>query len=409
MARKTKAQIQAEKDAQKVERGINTLSEAIKFCAPGYKENGEPYSQFAVLWGGWMTTYNGVVMYGHPIAEEIQACPNFGQLQAAVKAIGAEANSITVIDANRLAIKGAKARYVVKCISDYSVVIRQPPDAPVGPLTSNMREGFEVMKQIASKSGEHVLTASILLRSGDMVASDLQLIVSYWHGLGFPTLTVPADFVEAILRIPKALVQFGYSERSLTFYFEDGSFVRTQLYSEEWPDVNKVLNFDATAMAAVPEGFFDALDKSKMFTDRNYVLLDQDEVRTHEETDVGCVVSVPGLLPCELGVDAVRLSKLAGRVTHLDYWTDGSRVCLAGENLRGVCANFEAGEEAGYSPGTPPPIAPPPMPPDQAFTPPSPPEAPVYTHLQDEDDGDDEEEAVPPPAAPGMGNFGPAV
>ena len=64
------------------------------------------------------------------------------------------------------------------------------------------------------------MQSAVLIRNGDMIACDRQMLGMYWHGIAFPELTVPADFVEAVLKLPKPLVSFGFTEgQALTFWF----------------------------------------------------------------------------------------------------------------------------------------------------------------------------------------------
>lgn len=359
--------------------GKSKLFEAARFCAPGYKETGEAYSVHASIYGGWLTTYNGIIQYGHPIEEPLQCFPHFGQLMSALKSTEGTAASITQIDAARLSIKSGKFRAVVDCVTDPAIVTRHAPDAQAGALDSRMRSGFEVMKQVASKTGEHVVTASALVRHNSMVATDRHMIVEYWHGLPFPTLTVPADFIEAVLKVPKALVSFGFSERSLTFYFDDWSFIRTQLYAEEWPDVDRVLPTDFSRMQQIPDGFFEALAKIVPFCKRDFILFDDSVMRTNEEADTGCVIEVPGLIEAANGVDVHRLTKLAGRASHIDVVSDPDRVIFSGEAMRGAvaCFMFEHTVERSTLPAEHP--APPMPPPGSIPAPPPPPLAPPGT------------------------------
>lgn len=331
-----------EKQAAAAAKETNTLLDAVRFCAPGYKDTGEAYAQHALIWQGWITTYNGIVMYGHKIDTPMQAAPHYGRLLSALKATDSAAVQITQLDPERLTVKQKGFRTVIPCMSDLALVSRTSPDAPIGVLDSRMREGFEAMRQLVSKSGEFVYQASVLLDAGFVAASDGKIAGMFWHGLGFPQVVVPAEFIEAVLKVAKPLVSFGFTpNQSLTFYFEDQSFIRTQLYSEAYRDIQSVMPADWNNMLQLPDTFFAALEKIEPFLDktRNFVYFHNDAMSTDESIDVGTVVDCPGLRAAPSGLDVDRLLKLKGRITHIDY-RPRDKTKFYGENFRGVLCNF---------------------------------------------------------------------
>lgn len=332
-----------QKKAEAAAKVTDTLLDAVQFCAPGYKEDGETYSTHAMIYGGWITTYNGVVMYGCKIDTPMQAMPHYGKLLSALKATTGDVVNITQLSPEKLAVKGKGFKTVVPCLADYSLVTRSPADAPVGMVDSRMREGFEIMRQIARKSGETVMQSAVLLRNGDMVACDRQLLGMFWHGIGFPDVAVPADFIEAVLKVSKSLVTFGYTPgQSLTFYFDDESFIRTQLYSEQYPDVSRALPPSWDGMTEIPAGFFAGLERIYPFVDKSkrMVYANPGELATAVEagSDDGTTVEVAGLFDVSNGLDIERLLKLKDRITH---WNPhGQNTIFQGPNFRGVLCNF---------------------------------------------------------------------
>lgn len=340
MARGRKADATKAEAAKKKEES-SRLMEALRFCAPGFKDGGEPFSTHAMIHAGYCTTYDGVLTFGHPVQEQFSALPHFGQLLAAVRSAGDSGMSIAQLDMGRLSIKAKKFRVVVPCLQDPALVHRHMPDQPVSMLDSRMRDGFEIMKQVATKNAEHVLTASVLVDNGTMTATDRKLLVQFWHGLGFPKLTVPANFVEAVLKVPKDLVSFGYTDSSLTFWFADHSYIRTQLYSEEWPDIDGVWPMSWDGMQQLPDEFFEALAQIRPFVPKEtrHILCYEHKMQTHDEDNTGAVIDCPGLLESPYGIDVDRILGLRGKVTHMDY-ANREVACFIGPNLRGVCTQM---------------------------------------------------------------------
>ena len=332
----------AEKAQAKASKEVNGLLEAVKFCAGGFNETGETYSTHAMIAGGYITTYNGVVTYGCKIETTLQALPHYGSLLAGLKATDGGVQ-ITQLDSGRLSIKGKGFRTIVRCLSDPNQVMRHVPDPPCGMIDSRIREGFEIVKTIITKRGDTVMEASVQIRSGDMVATDRQILINFWHGIHLPVLAVPAEFVEAVLKTPKSLVSFGFTpEQSLTFWFEDQSYIRTQLYAEKYPDVDKALNVDwALNMQQLPDTFFEGLERIEPFLskERSWIYAQENKFTTDPDADVGTMVDCGGLLYAHGGLDVGRLIKLKGKITHIDY-TDATICKFTGNNVRGVLCQF---------------------------------------------------------------------
>lgn len=338
-----------QKKAEAAAKVTDTLLDAVQFCAAGFKEDGETYSTHAMIYGGWITTYNGIVMYGAKIDTQMQAMPHYGKLFAALKATTGDAVQVTQLSQDKISVKGKGFKTIVPCLNDYSLVPRTPADPPLGMIDSRMREGFEIMRQIAKKSGETILQSAVLIRNGDMVACDRQLLGMFWHGIGFPEVAVPADFIEAVLKVAKPMVSFGYTEgQSLTFYFDDESFIRTQLYNETYPDVSRAMPSSWEGMKEMPAELFAGLRRIAPFVDKSkrMVFCNPGELATavEAESDDGTTVDVAGLEDVANGLDVERLLKLEGRVK---YWNPhGNNTILQGDNFRAVLCNFVTGGES---------------------------------------------------------------
>lgn len=388
-----------QKKAKEASKVTDALLEAVEFCKHGYDPDGEAYAQHALFAYGYVSTYNGVVQYGYKIDTAMNAAPHYGRLLAGLKAATGDGVQITELPSNRISIKGKGFRTAVPCVSDPSLVIRHPPDNPVGMVDSRMREGFEVLKSIVRKTGETVMESQVLIRNGDMLATDRHMLGMYWHGISFPEIAVPAQFVEAVLRVPMPPVSFGFTPgQSITFWYENGSFIRSQLYAEGFPDVSRAIPEHYEGCAPVPAGMFAALEKLLPFVGKDtraVYFIDNAIMSSDDETHVDC----EGVGDIEYGIDIDRLLKLKGRITHMD--ANAERTRFYGENFRGVLANFrpDVNEQQDDDKG----------PPDPGYDPQTfahaEAGAPVYAPPTPVSDGDDGEPVDEAPAAPG--GFGP--
>lgn len=350
MARPRKTAAEKANDVAKKE--TNTLLDAVKFCAGGFKDGGEVYASHAVIWGNYITTYDGIVMYGHKVETGMTACPHYGALLTALKAADGSAVQITQLDPSRLQVKQAGFRTVVPCIADIQQVSRTAPDTPVGMLDGRMRDALETMKSIANKNGETIMESAVFMGNGYTVACDNHMLGMYWHGLGFPDIVVPANFVEAVLRIAKPLVSFGYTpERSVTFYYDDGSFIRSQLYAEKYPEWQRAMPKDFENCQQLPDKFFDALAKIKPFVKgKSFCYMSENLFHTEQDPDTGTAVDCPGLLDSPSGIDVGRVLTLRDKITHMDI-AHPDRQRFYGENFRGVIVTFVTDERLAQGTG----------------------------------------------------------
>jgi hypothetical protein len=131
-----------------------------------------------------------------------------------------------------------------------------------------------------------------------MVATDTAVMLEFWHGISLPTLILPKALVTVILNTDKKLKQFGYSENSCTFYYEDDSWIKTQTYAEPWPNVDVILN-KPSKPEPLPVGFYDALRNIKPFSEgkdlQKTVYFVDGALQSHRDKCDGAVCEVPGV------------------------------------------------------------------------------------------------------------------
>jgi hypothetical protein len=334
MAPRKKAEPKADKGAK------DLLDMALAFCRPGFKEDGEPYAKHAFISNNWITTYNGIVMYGHPIADALQCLPHFGRLDTAIRTAGAGL-ALTQASPERLQVKGSTFKASVPCLSDPALVVRQNPDNPIVAIDNLLRKAFENVRNVPV--GDRVVQQSVLLDSSIITGTDAIIIVQYAHGVHLPQLVIPVEFAKAVLATTKNIISIGWSERSFTVWFEapegmpsGNPFMRTQLYTEAWPDIGPVVNVDYNQCKPLPDRFFEALDQLVPFSDEGTIYFGDGVMKTSPIDDDGAEVAIKGLLPCKLAFDGSRLLKIKGRFTHIDYQSDPMSMRFTGPNFRGV-------------------------------------------------------------------------
>jgi hypothetical protein len=304
--------------AKKGNEAIEGILAALKFCEPASKEVGQVNQTHLRLANNWAIAFDGVVAIGHKIDSDITTNPHTRTLIKALEKC-TDATQITQLGDGRLSIQSGKFRAFVPCLTD-ELLGNVTPDSPCAHINPAVFNSLRIVAPIAKENAERIMLASVLLRSGSAVATDGKIMMESWHGVDLPPCIVPKSFVNIIAKIEKPPIHFGFSPSSATFYFDDGSWIRTQLYTERWPDVDKVLNMQNTQWA-IPGGFWEGIAKIADLSDENrHVYFGDKMVRTAPVGDEhGAMCEVDGALPPNLCFNIDHLLMIGDKATSVDF------------------------------------------------------------------------------------------
>ncbi len=219
------------------------------------------------------------------------------------------------------------------------------PDQMIVGITNEFKEAIKAVGILADENSDHVLTASVLMNGPSVVSTNRKVILEFWHGLDLPpNIPLPKQFVAALIKQKKDLVGFGFSNCSATFYFEGGCWLRTQLYSEQWPDVSRILNREANLWSIDPN-FFNALEAIAPFSEDGNIYFDANMLRSHPNDLQGACHECHGI-PKGAIYPFKQLMIMKPFVKKIDYMASGihdSSYCLVfqGDNLRGMISGRE--------------------------------------------------------------------
>ena len=316
----------------------NSLLAALKFVSLVQKEEGQVYETYCVLANKTATAFNGLLAAGQAIEEDINICPHTIKLTAALARCG-ESLSITQLDNYKLSIKSENFKAVIPCAEPMTMTYAQP-DNPLIIINDNLKKGFEIVQLLVSDSSEHVVTASILLKANSMYSTNREVFFEYWHGIDMPgEYAIPKTAIIAILKSGKKLDKMGYSATSVTFWFTDGSWLRTQMYNDKWPDVTKIINLPSKAIS-VPPMLFVGIDAIKPFADKSSrILINEGQLATEELDGAGATYIVEGL-PKGIAVNYKYMQLIAPYATLIDVNVSQTYIYFFGDNVRGVIAGM---------------------------------------------------------------------
>lgn len=317
----------------------SSLLQALEFVSCVSEKIGAPFETHVGLKNHWAIMFNGIVAAGAPIEEELYCYPHTQDLLTALSKCEGSF-SLTQLDNEKLSIKSGKFKAIVDCL-DPVLMQEAIPDPQIVGINNSFKEAVEAVGVLASENAQHVLTASVLMNGSTVISTNRTMLFEYWHGLDLPpNVPLPKEFVKALASHKKNLTGFGFSNCSATFYFEDGCWLRTQLYAAEWPDVSRILNIEGN-MWSIDANFFKALDAVAPFSEDGNVYFDTNLLMS-DPNNQGASYECAGL-PKGVIYPIKQLLMMKPYVKKVDWQAKGiheSSYCLKfeGDVCRGVIA-----------------------------------------------------------------------
>lgn len=312
------------------------LLKALKFVALAQeKDSSLPYQTHCRIGHKKVMAFDGILAACAPIPDELDHCPNTHKLIAALERISGQ-YSLAAVQEHQLTIKSGSFRANIPCIglSDIQIV---HPDNPVGAFNDKFKQALIKAGLFTTEGAQTVTGASLRIESNSVVGTNGKVIIEAWHGIHMPSgLLLPKSFANALVRIDTPLQSFGFSEGSFTAYFEDGCWLKTQLYQETWPNVGKFLDETKSATAIEPpKEMFDAIKAVAPHSEGSFVYFGQDQIQSHRDEKIGATFQCAGILPGQ-SVDHKIMNVLEPIIKRVDLLSNPRMIVFFGENVRGV-------------------------------------------------------------------------
>lgn len=316
------------------------LLEVVRFLSLIAREEGAPNETHILLQNKTATAFNGTLGAGCIIDEDLFCAPHAKTFLNALSKCG-ENYSLTQIDQSKLSIKSGPFKAIVPCI-DPTLIYFPTPDTNVAPIDDTLKECLTSIEKIKPENGQRVITLSFLMNGGSIIATDGKILVEAWHGLNLPTnVPIPKAIIPVLLSAKK-LIGFGLSSTTATFYLEDNSFIRTQLYAEGWPDISGLLERQSSPIP-VPKNFFKGLEAIKDFSDNGMIYFKDGKLQSSDSDGKGAEFEVPELKSGPV-YSAKYLVLLKDMAEKIDFYVPAERKSLmlafTGPKVRGILMGF---------------------------------------------------------------------
>lgn len=312
------------------------LVEALQFCSLASRVSGNnaAYQDHVRIADQWAIRSNGQLTAGHPVEEDLHACPHAARLANAIEKCG-DTLSITHLGSGNLSVKGAVFTARVDCLPE-DQMLYQAPDEPCGAIDDRIKRALHVAGSVAAEGATRVIFASVLLKAQTAIGTNGHVMLECYHGIDLPPgLCLPKSSVVAVLKVAKPLVSFGFSRGSMTFYYEDGSWLKSQLYLDPWPDTSHILDIPAYPITP-PDGWITAVEAVTGFSADGRVYFDDGKVMSHPNQGEGAEHDMPGVGALPSGYYAKDLRLVEEFASRFDFTTHRERAIAYGDDARAV-------------------------------------------------------------------------
>lgn len=281
---------------------------------------------------GKIQGYNGVLSLCCPIALDLDVTPNALQLVKAVRGCQ-DTIALSMTAGGRLAVKSGKFKAFIDCLPGGF-----PEILPAGKKIESTAPIIPALKMLApcvAEDASRQWARGILFRGQSLFATNNVVLVERFLGTEWPLeMNLPLEAVSEIIRIGEEPEYLLAEENAVTFCYSGERWLRTQLYTAQWPDLAKVLDAESSQH---PLPFLaEALDPLLPFVDDGGRVYFEDGCLSTSQADgTGARVEIPDL--SKGGVYNIRMLRLAlERAQTFDFSGYPKPCHFRGAQLRGA-------------------------------------------------------------------------
>lgn len=231
------------------------LLDALKFVSQCQSKAGTPAQTHCTLQNNSVIASNGTITIGHPIHEDLNACPHTFTLLDALSKVADEV-SITQVSESEICVSSGAFSVNVPCTIGGIGMLPPPPN--IHSITNNVKHALEFVAPIPRDDKTDLVRSSVLLQSGSAVGTCGLVVGEYWHGENLPTMILPKALAKIVGNAPFDLVGFGYDGIQCTFWFANGAFVSSVISEGNYVNYKPLFETDAKP-TKIQKDFFKGL------------------------------------------------------------------------------------------------------------------------------------------------------
>lgn len=307
----------------------------LKFCIGSVaKKDFLPALTHFCIEKGTVRGYNGMIALSSPIPFDISCKPKAESLVKAIRNC-TDTIALGMTKAGKLSIKSGSFKAFVDCVEGETPHV-DPEGDRIEIDGAALLAGIKAVQPFIADDASRPWANGILIKGSSIFATNNVVLVQYWLGSEFPTVVnIPRQAIKEILRIDEAPEYAQVAANSLTLHYANKRWIRSQLLSTEWPDLNKVLERDSK-QEPVPAELFTALENVKPFADKiGRIIFHEGTVCTSITEGEGAAHAVDGLIhPGSYNVEM--LASLNSVAHTIDFSAYPGPCIFHGDRLRGA-------------------------------------------------------------------------
>lgn len=338
-AKKTRARKAATPKKEKEPNPALGLLNALKFVSICQQKKGEQQDQFCIIANKWIAASNFVLTAATPIAEDFECNAHTYQLIDALKQVQGDLQ-VVALSENCLSVKSGSFTGLVPCVAD-GIVDVTGPDSNCASIPDTLKIALRVGAVLLTENAPSEHLGAVLLQANTAVGTDGAAIIEYWHGVNLPTMLIPRASALAIAKCTKVLTGFGYSGPSATFWFEDGSFIKTRLFESNYPNYRAPLDVEGINAWPLPDGLFAAVKLLEPFCSTGNIHFNNGLIYSDELESEASSYKLEGV-PNDTTFNLKRFLTIAPYAQQAHFYKEKRCFYFFGENVRGAlmeCGN----------------------------------------------------------------------
>lgn len=311
------------------------MLEILKFVkgAIGKKDIVPSMKHFQIK-NGHILAYNGELAIHSLIPVDIDCQPEATSMYRAIDRCN-DVVSLTLLSNNKLSIKSKKFKVAVNCLDEPGYEIK--PEGDIFKIDGELIvKVLSILIKFIGDDASRPWSNGILFKNQSAFATNNICLVQHWLEFNIPMkINIPKSVITEVLRVKEYPHALQISDNSITFHYSNDKWIRSQLLSTEWPDIEYVLDVESNQVEINKE-LFEGLENIKPFLDElNRVYFYNGCISTMQDTESGAVYNIDNFnYACVFVHD--KLSLLKDVATHIDFSQFPKPCPFVGDNLRGV-------------------------------------------------------------------------
>ena len=308
---------------------------ALKFCQGAVsKKDFIPALTHFRIENRTVRSYNGVLALCSPISLDINCTP---KAETLVKAIGHcdETVTMTITPTGRLSVKSGSFKALIDCVQEETPHVT-PEGERINFNGETLLEAFKTIYPFIGNDASRPWSNGILMKNQSAFATNNVTLVEYWIGTEFPReINIPRACIKEMIRIGETPTYAQVDANSITFHYGENTWIRTQLFSTEWPDLASILNVETSSMP-INELIFEGLEKLKSFVDKQgHIFFKPGQITTSRDEGEGANFDLNNHE--FVGIYNIEMLMLLKNVVKGIDWGTYPRPCMFhGDRLRGA-------------------------------------------------------------------------